>query len=346
MNTMTFEATSRTGQNTQAVGRIATDVAVTASAALMPERQGPIVTQTMQNFPDGPELWRLYLHQSTASTENALVECYLPLVGSILSRLAGTLPDEVDREDLYSAGLLGLLTALRKFNPATGVPFDSYARQRIRGAMLDEIRRMDWVPRAIRVKSKHFQQVSARLEQDLGRVPTKTEAANALKLTVVQYDELLEEIRPAQFVRLDASCENDPENETSLGEAFAEADPINPFEQAASSELRQVIFEKLKQMPRIQQQVLTLYYIEGLYMHEIATALKLSEGRICQIQSQAIQSLRSYLKRYENGIEDTAVTTPVQPVKRGKRTVCVRDTSAVSHSNIRPLATTARATFA
>ncbi|HSY18498.1 MAG TPA: FliA/WhiG family RNA polymerase sigma factor [Candidatus Acidoferrales bacterium] len=343
---MTFEATSRTGQNTQAAGRIAADVATTASTALMPGRPGLIVTQTLQNFPDGPELWRLYRQQSSVSAENALVECYLPLVGSILSRLSGTLPDEVDREDLYSAGLLGLLTALRKFNPATGVPFDSYARQRIRGAMLDEIRRMDWVPRAIRAKAKQCQQVSTRLEQELGRTPTRTESAQAMNLTMAEYDELVEETRPAQFVRLDSPCESDPDSEVSLGDAFAEADQVNPFEQAASSELRQVIFEKLKQMPQIQQQVLTLYYIEGLYMHEIATALKLTEGRICQIQSQAIQSLRSYLKRFENGLEDTAATAQAKPAKRRKRTVRIQDKATDTRPNFSLLTTQTRPAFA
>lgn len=346
MNTMTFEATNRTGRNTQATAPIAARVATTASPALAPERQGPIVTQTLQNFPDGPELWRLYRQQSSVSAENALVECYLPLVGAILSRLSGTLPEEVDRQDLYSAGLLGLLTALRKFNSATGVPFDSYARQRIRGAMLDEIRRMDWVPRAIRAKAKQCQLASTRLEQELGRTPTRAESAKAMNLSLDEYDELIEETRPAQFVRLDSPCESDPESEVTLGGAFAEADSINPFEQAATSELRQVIFEKLKQMPQIQQQVLTLYYIEGLYMHEIATVMKLSEGRICQIQSQAIQSLRSYLKRYENGLEDTAPKAPSEPAKSRKRTVRVQDRSAHAGSNFSSLTTRTRPAFA
>jgi len=221
------------------------------------------------------------------------------------------LPEEVDREDLYSAGLLGLLTALRKFNPATGVPFDSYARQRIRGAMLDEIRRMDWVPRAIRAKAKQFQYVSGRLQQELRRCPTKTESARAMNLTVAEYDKLVDEIRPAQFIRLDSTGENNPEDGTSLGEFFAQPEQISPCDQASSSELKQVIFERLKQMPEIQQRVLTLYYIEGLYLHEIATVLQLTEGRICQIQSQAVQSLRGYLKRYENGIADrTPALTP------------------------------------
>src|SRR5579871_41935 len=130
---------------------------------------GSRVAQSGSPFlPDDPALWRLYQQQPGSLAECALVERYLPLVGSILKRLTGTFPDEVDREDLYSAGLVGLLGAVRKYDATTGVPFDSYARQRIRGAMLDEMWRMDWVPRAIREKSRSYQQAIGALEQQLG----------------------------------------------------------------------------------------------------------------------------------------------------------------------------------
>jgi len=281
----------------------------------------------LQSFPNSPELWRMYRQQASLHNENALVECYLPLVNSILNRLAGTLPESVDREDLYSAGLLGLLTALRKFDPATGVPFDSYARQRIRGAMLDEIRRMDWVPRAIRGKSKDFHKIISQLEQQLGRSPTRAEAARAMNLTPAQYDELAEEIRPAQYVRLDSANESDSESDMTLGEIIAEPDGIHPLDHASSSELKQVIFDRLKQMPKIQQQVLTLYFVEGLYLQEIARTLGLTEGRISQIQSQAIKSLRTYLKQYENGLADCHASSAAKPVLNQKRTAQVRDTS-------------------
>jgi len=278
--------------------------AVAPARALSGRENQPSAAPLLQNFPDGPELWRLYLQQSSSDIENALIECYLPLVGSILNRLAGTLPEEVDREDLYSAGLVGLLGALRKFNPATGVPFDTYAQQRIRGAMLDELRRMDWVPRVVREKARHFQKITGQLEQNLGRTPTKTELAIALQLTEAEYDELVEEIRPVQVIRLDSASPHDLEGETLLGELIPLPEQIDPSEQASTSELQQVVLDRLKQMPKIQQRVLTLYFLEGLYLHEIAKTLGLTEGRICQIQTQAVQSLRGYLKRYENGLTD------------------------------------------
>ncbi|HEV2691286.1 MAG TPA: FliA/WhiG family RNA polymerase sigma factor [Verrucomicrobiae bacterium] len=302
-----------------------------ATTALIAGRNSDHVTQKLQNFPSGPELWELYKKQSGTDTENALVECYLPLVGAILNRLAGTLPDAVDRQDLYSAGLLGLLAALRKFNPATGVPFDSYARQRIRGAMLDEIRRMDWVPRAIRAKARQFQMAYSRLEQELGRSPTRAESAQALEMTMTEYDELIEEIRPAQFINLDSAGDSEQEGDTALGEVFAQPDQISPFEQTSSTELKQIILAKLRQMPQIQQRVLTLYYIEGLYLHEIATTLKLTEGRICQIHSQALQVLRGYMKRFENGVEESAMAVAPSTVKNKKRAVRIQDRTVHNH---------------
>jgi RNA polymerase sigma factor for flagellar operon FliA len=277
-------------------------------------------------LPDEAALWRLYQQRSGGAAENALVEHYQPLVNSILTRLAGTLPNEVDREDLHSAGLIGLLGALRKYDPATGVPFDSYARQRIRGAMLDEMRRMDWVPRDIRVKSRAFQQATQALEQELGRTPTRTEAARAMNLSLTDYDQLVEKIRPAQFLRLDAACDNDPDNETSLGELIAEPNPVDPSEMTAQAELKEILFLKLKQMPEMQRKVLSLYYLEDLTLREIAIALGVTEGRISQIHSQGLQTLRVQVQRHEKGFASQPATPA--PARRSRKST--RNTSPVS----------------
>jgi RNA polymerase sigma factor FliA len=301
-----------------------------------PSLSGGPASPQLQIIPDGPELWRLYQQQGDAHTENALIESYLPLVRFILNRLAGTLPESVDRDDLQSAGLLGLLDALRKFDFTSGVPFDSYAHLRIRGAMLDEMRRMDWVPRAIHQKSKQVQKVIGQLEQQLGRAPAKTEIAGAMKLSPAECEELFDEIRPVQFIWLDSANEGDGEEENFLGEAMADPDQIDPVEQVSASELKQVIFQRLEQLPATQRQVLTLYYIEDLNLREIAEVLGLTEGRICQIHTQAIHSVRAYLKRYENGlIERHKVAAPVKH-RRKKKPVRVQDDSRHSNSRIDP----------
>jgi RNA polymerase sigma factor for flagellar operon FliA len=251
-------------------------------------------------LPDGPELWRLYQQEAGSQTTNALIEFYLPLVRSVLNRLASTLPENIDRDDLQGAGLLGLLDALHRFDPARCVPFGCYARLRIRGAMLDEIRRMDWVPRAVHDKSRKLQETVSRLEQQLGHTPTKTDIAGAMQITVAEYDELLDEIRPVQFVWLDSVNDADPEKESFVCEGISHSDQADLVEQVSASELKRMIFECLNQMPEIQRKVLTLYYLEGLYLREIAVALGLTEGRICQIKRQAISSVRAYLRQYEN----------------------------------------------
>src|ERR1700759_231179 len=146
------------------------------------------------------DLWKRYHHQADTSTENDLVQQYLPLVGAILGRLAMTLPEHVDQDDLRSAGLLGLLQALRNYDPASGNSFETYARVRIRGAMLDELRRMDWVPRTVHEKARKIQDAMARLEQEFGCIPSDAQVAKALYLSLNEYSELLAQIRPATFV--------------------------------------------------------------------------------------------------------------------------------------------------
>src|SRR6266700_5061817 len=134
--------------------------------------------------PTAQELWQRYHQKADSPTENALVEQYLPLVRSALGRLAMTLPDHVDQDDLKSAGLVGLLQALRNYDPASGNSFETYARLRVRGAMLDELRRMDWVPRTVHEKSRKIQDAMARLEQKLGCIPNDAQVANAVNLSL------------------------------------------------------------------------------------------------------------------------------------------------------------------
>src|SRR5215472_6320041 len=133
------------------------------------------------------ELWQRYHRQGDSSIENALVEQYLPLVRTVLGRLSMTLPEHVDQGDLNSAGLVGLLQALRNYDPACGTAFETYARVRVRGAMLDELRRMDWVPRTVHEKARKIQDAIADLEQQHGRTPTEGEVAGALKMSLGQY---------------------------------------------------------------------------------------------------------------------------------------------------------------
>jgi RNA polymerase sigma factor for flagellar operon FliA len=252
--------------------------------------------------PNAQELWQRYHHQVDADVENELVIKYLPLVSTALARLSMTLPDHVDRDDLNSVGLIGLLQALRNFDPACGTSFETYARLRIRGAMLDELRRMDWIPRTLHEKARKVQNAMMQLEQKHSKPPTDAQMAKALKLSVPQYLQMLDEVRPAAFICLDAVHSTEEGEGGSLHEVVSHAAAVNPVEQTSAQELKRVIFERLKQLPDIQRKVLALYYLEDLNLREIAEAFNLTESRICQIHAQAVLSIRTYVERIESGL--------------------------------------------
>jgi RNA polymerase sigma factor for flagellar operon FliA len=246
------------------------------------------------------ELWHRYQLRGPGDTsEEELVKRYLPLVKTVVGRLAMTLPPHVDTEDLYSAGLVGLLNAVRHFNPKLGTAFEPYARLRIRGAVLDELRRMDWVPRSVHAKARKVQAVLERLEQRLGRVPTDEEMAAGSNLSLDDYHRLLDEIRPVTFVCLDAASSAEGEEDQPDHETVSDVNQADPVDKVSQAELGRLIAERIEHLPEMQKKVLALYYFEDLRLREIAEACGLCESRICQIHTQAILAIRSYVEQCE-----------------------------------------------
>ncbi len=235
-----------------------------------------------------------------SETEAALVEQYVPLVKSVVGRLAMTLPPHVDGEDLYSAGLSGLLNAIRKYNPRAGTAFETYARLRIRGAVFDELRRMDWVPRSVHTKARRVQAAMHAIEQKKGRAATDDEMAAALKVPLHEYRQWLEEIRPATFICLDAAFNNSEfDDGSSQYESLADQRQENPLDGTFRREVAQFIAERLKALPEMQRKVLALYYFEDMRLREIAESFDLTESRICQIHAQAILAIKSQLTKFD-----------------------------------------------
>ena len=210
-----------------------------------------------------------------------------------------TLPPHVDGEDLYSAGLGGLLSAIRQYDPTAGTAFETYARLRIRGAVLDELRRMDWVPRSIHTKARKVQRVMQEIEQRRGRMATDQEMAKALKISVAEYHECLEEIRPATFVCLDAAFNNEHDDSVSQYDSLADPRQESPMDGTFRRELARLLTERLQQLPDMQRKVLALYYFEDMRLREIAEAFGLTESRICQIHAQGITAIKSYLQKFD-----------------------------------------------
>lgn len=246
------------------------------------------------------ELWRKYAKSGPGSAlESQLVEQFLPLVKAVVGRLAMTLPSHVNSDDLYSAGLVGLLNAVRRFDLKSGSSFEHYARVRIRGAVFDELRRLDWVPRSVHDKAKKVEAVMQELSQRNGGIPTDVEMARALKLTLDEYEELVEEIRPASYVCLDSAQGADSENGAGSYDFIADESQTEPWEGTARREMSCMIEKRLQQLPEMQRKVLALYYFEDLRLREIAEAFGVTESRICQIHSQAILAIKALLKKQD-----------------------------------------------
>jgi RNA polymerase sigma factor FliA len=261
--------------------------------------------------PPQHHLWQRYHHDADPGTENELVQQYLPLVKAIVGRLAMTLPPHVEVGDLYSAGLVGLLQAMRNFDPHARVPFESYARFRIRGAVFDELRRLDWVPRSVHERARKVQEVMARLEQELGQTPTETQMAKALGLSLADYLSCLDEVRPTTYVCLDSTQATAHGETGSLHEVVPDTKQADPADQVSRAELARLIKERIRALPEMQRKVLALYYEEGLLLREIAETFGVSESRICQVHTQAILSVKSYLQRYEAG--HVPAQSPLRP---------------------------------
>lgn len=263
----------------------------------------PAPVTTEQRRLNQRKLWRQYARSGPGSKmENTMVEEYLPLVKTVVGRLAMTLPSHVNTDDLYSAGLVGLLNAMRRFNPKNGTCFETYARVRIRGAIFDELRRLDWVPRSVHDKAKKIEKKMQELTQRNGSIPTDAQMAKALGLSLQDYEDLVEEVRPTTYVCLDAVHGSHDDHGGLIYEVIADDSQLSPEEGAALREMSEVIEDRLKQLPEMQRKVLGLYYFEDLRLREIAEAFGVTESRICQIHSQAILAIKSLLKR-----EDPAV---------------------------------------
>ncbi|PSW11167.1 RNA polymerase sigma factor FliA [Photobacterium rosenbergii] len=220
----------------------------------------------------------------------AFIERYSSLVKRIAHHLMGRLPPSVMLEDLIQAGMIGLLEAQQNYDPTKGASFETFAGIRIRGAMLDDIRRGDWVPRSVYKNNRRISEAISVLESTLGRDPNDQEIAAHLEMTLEQYHQALNDVNCGRLVGMDdlGVSEDAVANEESVEENL-------PFQGVVDDNFRQSLAEAIKTLPEREALVLSLYYDEELNLKEIGAVIGVSESRVCQIHSQAMQRLRSKL---------------------------------------------------
>jgi RNA polymerase sigma factor for flagellar operon FliA len=228
---------------------------------------------------------------------NALIRQYQPLVRKLAHHMMAKLPANVQVDDLIQVGLIGLSDALSRFEATQGVQFETFATQRIRGAMLDELRENDWVSRGVRKSQKDIEIAMRRLEHQLGRSPLESEIAADLGLSLSEYQGLLGRVRGTQLVYLEdinhSSDDEDSFLDRHLGDT--DADPLNML---SDQRMRQALVAAIKNLPEREQHIMSMYYEEDMNLKEIAAVLDVTESRICQLHSQSIARLRAKMRSH------------------------------------------------
>lgn len=234
------------------------------------------------------------LHPSPTSSFESLLENHLPLVKSIVDRMKRQLPARIDSEDLYSVGVTGLVAAAQNFRETKNKSFIPYASMRIRGAVLDELRRMDWMSRSGRSKAKQLGILISRIEQEQGGAVGPEQICEELNISETELNALMDQVRPIKIISLDVPEESE-DNEHSLHEIIPDDNGVSAFESLERKELSALIAERITQLADVPKKVLAMYYYEGMKLADIAAVFGLTESRICQIHTQAVSQLRSYV---------------------------------------------------
>ncbi|MGH9188163.1 MAG: RNA polymerase sigma factor WhiG, partial [Acidimicrobiales bacterium] len=242
--------------------------------------------------PELDRLWVSYKVDRARDVRDQLILHYSPLVKYVAGRVAVGLPQTVEQADLVSYGIFGLIDAIEKFDPRRGFKFETYAIARIKGAIVDELRSIDWVPRSIRAKARSIERALAKLEGELHRTPTDRELAHELSLSEIQLQTALTQISFVGLVALDEILGGAHRDGSTLADTIA--DPTDgPVVVYEVEEMRHVLTDAINRLGEREQLVLTLYYYEGLTLAEIGLVLGVTESRVCQIHTKAVLQLRS-----------------------------------------------------
>lgn len=242
-------------------------------------------------------IWAEYKEHRSPDTREKLILHYSPLVKYVAGRVSSGLPPSVEFGDLVSYGVFGLLDAIDKYDPDRGIKFETYAIARIKGAIIDELRADDWVPRSVRFKAREIERAYVALESELRRIPTDEEVAEKLGVSLDEYNNLLGKLSLISLVALDElwTVSGDRPDKISLADTVEDVKVKDPSKTFEIEEMKDMIADAINHLPERERIVVSLYYFEGLTMREIGEVLSVTESRVCQMHTKAILRLRARL---------------------------------------------------
>jgi RNA polymerase sigma factor for flagellar operon FliA len=240
-------------------------------------------------------LWERYRDHPDPDIRERLILHYAPLVKYVAGRVAVGMPASVDHADLVSYGIFGLLDAIEKFDVDKGFKFETYAITRIRGAIIDELRSVDWVPRSVRSKARQLEAAMQSLEARLHRSPTEEELADELGISLEELQDTLQKVSFTSVAALDEALDVGDGDRISLVDTLQDLTTVLPEESFDDLETKQLLREAITRLTEREQTVLGLYYFEGMTLAQVGDVLGVTESRICQIHTKAVLSLRTKL---------------------------------------------------
>jgi RNA polymerase sigma factor for flagellar operon FliA len=249
-------------------------------------------------------LWILYRKNRDSTIRDNFIKQYAPLVKYVAGKIAITMPPSVEFDDLVGFGVFGLLDAIDKFDPAKGVKFKTYAVTRIRGAILDELRAIDWVPRSVRQKTREVENAVQTVEAKLGRIATDQEIAVFLGVKEEDFYKMMLKISGTSILSLNdklLACD-DHTNRSSIGDKLEAPQTLNPEFLAEREDIRRIIIDNINALPDKEKKVLILYYYEDLTLKEIGQVLNVTESRVSQLHTKAILHIKEKLKNIQEEI--------------------------------------------
>jgi RNA polymerase sigma factor FliA len=244
------------------------------------------------------DLWRRYKDERDEKARERLVLAYAPLVKYVAGRMSSGLPSHVEESDLISYGLLGLISAIERFEPEREIKFETFAITRIKGSVIDELRSLDWVPRSVRTKAREIERTNAKLEHKLHRAPTDQEMADSLEVSVEEFQESLVRISNSSVVALDElwTVSDSSGDQVSLLDTIQDPTAPDPAAEMDTTEMKDRLADAIARLPEREKLVVALYYYENLTLREIGEVLGVTESRVSQLHTKAVLRLKSRLQ--------------------------------------------------